>query len=242
MAKQKDHSNRNEQQLALWRRWRESGDDSHRQELLETLQPLVRSHLAQYATSPLPYEVLELQAYRMLRDALPKYNPERSNLGTFASHSLRPLSRYVQTHQNTKYLPQYLAQQYGRYENEQRKLRDKLGRDPDDIEMAKAMNLPARQIRRIRLAKSPEIAIGATERQSSGSNEASDASIERERIRDKLYYLRTTLRGKDREIFDYLTGMGRYKPISSRAEIARRTGVPIQEVYAKTRRWARLVR
>ncbi|MCK4823058.1 hypothetical protein KA005_45270, partial [bacterium] len=184
-------------------------------------------------------EVLRLRANAMLRDALPGYDPSKAGLGTYTTHSLKPMARYVQKYQNVKYLPQYLVQEYGRYENAQRVLRDKLGREPDDMEMAKAMNLPERQIRRIKLAKSPEIAVSASE--ALRSDETADDS-ETTRNKDRLYYLRTTLKGTDLKIFDLLTGMGRYKPVSDRAEIARRVGIPVSEVYAKTRRWARQVK
>jgi len=223
----------------MWRRWQQSGDENIRTELLEDLQPLVKSYLGQYSTSTLPYDVLQLKANVMLRDALAKYEPGKAGLGTYATHSLAPMSRYVQAYQNTKYLPQYLAQEYGRFENKERELRGKLGRDPDDDEMSKAMNLPVRQIRRIRLAKSPEVTVSTTEDIERPDNQQ---SLETERNKDKLYYLRTTLRGKERMVFDYLTGMGRVKPVSDRAEIAKRVGVPVEQVYAMTRRWARQVK
>ena len=230
---------RDERQLDMWKRWQKSGDENIRTQLLEDLQPLIKSNLGQYSSSPLPYEVLRLRANAMLRDALPGYLPAKAGLGTYTTHSLKPMARYVQKHQNVKYLPQYLVQEYGRYENAQRGLRDKLGREPDDREMAEVMNLPERQIRRIKLAKSPEIAISASE--ALRLNEAADDS-ESARNKDKLYYLRTTLKGTDLKIFDLLTGLGWYKPVSDRAEVARRVGIPVSEVYTKTRRWARQVR
>jgi DNA-directed RNA polymerase specialized sigma subunit len=239
MDDQQPKMTRNERQLDMWKRWQQSGDESIRTELLEDLQPLIKSHLGRYASSTLPYDNLQLRANQILRDALAKYDPSKASIGTYATHSLAPISRYVQTHQNTKYLPPYLAQEYGRFENEQRKLRNKLGREPDNEEIAEAMNLPVRHIRRIRLAKSPEVPVSTTE-----DIERPDVAqdTESERNRDKLYYLRTTLKGKDLKIFDLLTGMGRYNPISDRAEIARRVGVPVEEVYAKTRKWARQVK
>lgn len=43
-------------------------------------------------------------------------------------------------------------------------------------------------------------------------------------------------------MFDMLTGMGKQKAVTDRAEIARRLGVPVDEVYAKTRKWSRQVK
>lgn len=231
---------RDERQLEMWRNWQKSGDEGVRMALLEDLTPLIKSNLSQYSTSTLPHEALSLKAHVMARDALAGYDPTKgASIGTYLTNSLKPMSRYVQKYQNTKYLPQYLVQEYGRFESAEAKLRDELGRPPEDIEIAKRMNLPERQIRRIRLAKSPEIAVSASENME--FDEAAD-DMERTRNADKLYYLRTTLSGKDRQIFDYLTGMGSVKPISDRAEIARKLGIPVAEVYAKTRRWARQVK
>jgi len=234
---------RDERQLDTWKRWQNTGDENIRKELLGDLQPLIKSNLGQYATSTLPYGVLRLRANTMLRDALAQYDPNRgASIGTYTTHSLRPMSRYVQKYQNTKYLPQYLVQEYGRFENAQNKLRDKLGREPRDEEMSKAMNLSERQIRRIKLGKSPEVAISSIEGMETNKDfEIADDS-ESIRNRDKLYYLRTTLKGNDLKAFDLLTGMGRYNPVSDRAEIAKRIGVPVEDVYSMTRRWARQVK
>lgn len=231
---------RDERQLDMWKRWQKEGDEGVMTDLLSDLQPLIKSNLGQYSSSPLPYEVLRLRANVMLRDALSTYDPNKgASLGTYATHSMKPMSRYVQKYQNTKYLPQYLAQQYGRYENAEAQLRDKLGRDPDDEELSRAMNLSVRNIQRIRLAKSPEMPVSVSEEIGS---EQSMGDAESSRNRDRLFYLRTTLKGKDRQMFDMLTGMGKQKAVTDRAEIARRLGVPVDEVYAKTRKWSRQVK
>jgi len=234
---------RDERQLDLWKRWQKSGDEGIRKELLTDLQPLIRHNLGLFSTSTLPYGVLRLKANTMLRDALSKYDPNRgASIGTFTTHSLMPMSRYVQKYQNVKYLPQYLVQEYGRFENEQRKLRDKLGREPRDEELGKALNLSERQIRRIKLGKSPEVAISTIEGMDTDKTFQKEDQTQSIRNRDKLFYLRTTLKGTERKVFDLLTGMGRYKPVSDRAEIARRVGVPVEQVYSMTRKWARQVK
>jgi len=230
---------RDERQIDMWKKWQSSGDSAIRAELLEDLKPLIKTNLGQFSNSTMPFEVLELRANAMLRDALATYDPSKAGIGTYATNALKPMSRYVQKYQNTKYLPTYLFQEYGRFENAERELRDKLGRDPDDNELSGHMGISARNVRRIRLAKSPEIPTSTSE--NLAIDETTDDS-ERVRNRDRLYYLRTTLKGKDLQIFDLLTGMGKSKPISDRAEIARITGVPVSDVYSKTRKWARLAR
>jgi len=234
---------RDERQLDLWKRWQKSGDENIRKDLLTDLQPLIKHNLGQYSTSTLPYGVLRLKANVMLRDALAKYDPSRgASIGTYTTNSLMPMTRYVQKYQNTKYLPQYLVQEYGRFENEQRKLRDKLGREPSDEEMSKALNLSERQIRRIKLGKSPEVAISTIEGMETAKTFQKEDKAQSIRNRDKLFYLRTTLKGAELRAFDLLTGMGKYKPVSDRNEIAKRIGVPVEQVYSMTRKWARQVK
>jgi len=101
------------------------------------------------------------------------------------------------------------------------------------------MGLSERQIRRIRLAKSPEVPVSLDE--ATEIREKATGRLETERNRDKLYYFRTTLKGKDLELFDMLTGMGSVKPVSDTSEIARRLKIPIGRVYSTTKRWRRLL-
>lgn len=231
---------RNDNQLAMWKRWQKEGDDDIRADLIEDLQPLIKKNIAQYSNSPLPYGAIQLKANAIVRDSLAKYDPSKgASVGTYITNSMKPISRYVQKYQNTKYLPSHLASQYGRFENAERELRDKLGRAPLDTEVAKHMKLNERQIRRIRLAKSPEVPVSLDEATEIRQKEQGvDVTA---RNKDKMYYLRTTLKDNDLKIFDMLTGMGDSKPVSDSGEIARRLKLPVSTVYSKVKRWRRQV-
>lgn len=221
-----------ERQLGYWTKWQQTGDEKYRTKLLADLKPLIKHNISQYSQSTLPYEVIELEATAMAKDALGNYNPTKAGLGTYVTNSIKPISRFVQGHQNVKYLPSHLAREFGRYEAAERAFRNKEGREPTEEEMAKKMGLTPRQIKRIALAKAPEFSTSVLE------GDDIDPNSIRNLNKDKMYYLRSSLSGKEKKVFDYLTGMGRYKP-TNRKEISKKLNIPMSEIYTMTRQWSR---
>jgi len=231
-----DKQTQADRQLGYWTKWQQTGEEKHRTKLLEDLKPLIKYNIGQYSSSPLPFEVLELKANAMVRDALKDYNPVKAGIGTYVTNSLKPMSRYVQGHQNVKYIPNYLSQEYGRYEAAERTFRNETGREPTEEEMAKKMGLTPRQVKRIALAKAPEFSTSVLE------GDDADSDSLRSLNKDKMYYLRATLKGNERKAFDLLSGMGKYKPVTDREEIAKRLNIPVSDVYTMTRRWSRTLK
>lgn len=224
---------RNEQQLDMWMKWQQSGKDEYMEQLLDSLQPIIKSNLTQYTASPIPYPVLQAQANIFVRDAMKDYNPTKAALGTYATNSLMQMSRFVQKHQNVKYLPEYLSSEYGRMDDAERGMFSKLKREPTDAELAGHMNLPEDQVARIRLAKSPE-------RLLSMEFDQDDVPIS-DRVskshEDAAAYLRSALKGKERQAWDMMSAGE-----TNSAAIASKLQIPVPQIYAYRRRWTNILR
>lgn len=224
---------RNEQQLDMWLKWQQSGDNDYMEQLLDSLQPIIKSNLTQYSASPIPYPVLQAQANIFVRDAMKDYNPTKSAIGTYATNSLMQMNRYVQKHQNVKYLPEYLSSEYGRIDDAERSLYSKLKREPTDAELAKHMKMPEDQVARIRLAKSPERLMSMEFSQDDVSPSERTTSAHE----DAAAYLRASLKGKERQAWDMMSAGE-----ANSATIASKLNVPVAQIYAYRRRWSNMLR
>jgi DNA-directed RNA polymerase specialized sigma subunit/adenylate kinase family enzyme len=224
---------RNEQQLDMWMKWQQSGKDEYMEQLLDSLQPIIKSNLTQYTASPIPYPVLQSQANIFVRDALKDYNPTKSALGTYATNSLMQMSRFVQKHQNVKYLPEYLSSEYGRMDDAERSMFSKLKREPTDAELAGHMGLPEDQVARIRLAKSPERLLSMEFDQDDVPISARVSKSHE----DAAAYLRSALKGKERQAWDMMSSGE-----TNSAAIASKLQIPVDSIYAYRRRWTNILR
>jgi len=224
-----------EHQLGLWKQWQQTQDDEYLEQLLDSLTPLFKHILDKYTQYPIPYNVLMHKSMMLARDAMSKYNPEKSKLSTFVVNQIQPIDRFVKQYQNISYVPEFLSKEFGRFEVAQQALSDQLGHTPNDAELAEYMEIPQAHIERIRAAK-------AQATLSSGHmSEHEDLLIDttRSKLDNTAVYLRAQLEGKEREAFDKLYS---YRGGHLKAEdLAKQIGVTPADIYAWRRKWTRLL-
>jgi len=226
---------REQLQMDLWKQWKETDDDQVMSELLDSLTPLFKSNIQKYTQYPIPYNVLLHQAMVHARNALGKYDPEKAKMNTFLTSQLQPLDRFVKKYQNVAYLPEFLAQQFGRFEYAEQGLVHDLGRAPTIQEISDKMVIPTKHVERIQAAK-------ANTKFMSGMPESSEDELEgttQQRLQDNLQYLREELSGSELKAFDSLSGVSG-DPIKAQA-VAKNLGVDVQQVYTWRRRWTKIL-
>jgi hypothetical protein len=131
-----DISARQDQDLTLWREWKQTGRADKLEALLTRLQPLIYREVSKWQSS-VPGPALEAKARLLTAEALKTYDPNRgASIGTHVTSRLRKLSRSVYPYQNVARLPENKQLLYNTYSVAQNQLVDDLGRDPTSEEMA----------------------------------------------------------------------------------------------------------
>lgn len=222
-----------QQQQDLWTQWSVSKDDAKMSELLDSIQPLIKSRITKFVRGPIPYSVLLGQANLLARDALEKYDPSKAQMTTFLVHQLRPMERFVSQNQNIKYVPEHISADFGRYENTLRTLENTLGRHPTHKEMAKEMKITPRNVSLIEKGIAPEQIVSSVPSEMGDELQFSEEISSRQG--DLAAYLRTELSGNQLKAFDMISG-GKGKARSPQ-EIADKLKVDVGDIYSWRRQW-----
>lgn len=131
--------------------------------LLQTLQPVIDTAVMSYAgqsASP----TIRSRAKLMALKALDTYDPARGNVRTHLLSQLQSLRRLSAQNQNIISIPEQVGLDYTRLSESENELRDQLGRDPSDDELADATGLSTRRIQKIRAFNQP-VSEGMTTRE-----------------------------------------------------------------------------
>lgn len=99
----------------------------------------------------------------MALKALDSYDANKGNVRTHLLSQLQSLRRISAQSQNIISIPEQVGLDFGHMTESENQLRDELGRDPTDDELADATNLSRRRIQKIRAFNQP-VSEGATMR------------------------------------------------------------------------------
>jgi DNA-directed RNA polymerase specialized sigma subunit len=100
----------------------------------------------------------------MALKALDTYDPARGNVRTHLLSQLQSLRRASAQAQNIISIPEQVSLDFSRLNENENELRDRLGRDPSDDELADSTGLSVRRIRKVRAFNQP-VAEGMTTRE-----------------------------------------------------------------------------
>jgi RNA polymerase primary sigma factor len=131
--------------------------------LLGTLQPVIDTAVMSYAgqnASP----TIRSRAKMMALKALDTYDPKRGNVRTHLLSQLQSLRRLSAQAQNIITIPEQVGLDYSRLNESEGELRDQLGRDPTDDELADQTGLSKKRIQKIRAFNQP-VSEGMTTRE-----------------------------------------------------------------------------
>jgi hypothetical protein len=125
-----------EDDLAAWKKWNSSQNMSDLQSVLKRLDPIVHKEVNRWQGT-LARPLLELEAKRLAIHGIRTYRPTAgAALSTHVTNQLKKLSRISYTHQNIARIPEYQTLKFHTFNNAQKALEDKLGRDPTAAELS----------------------------------------------------------------------------------------------------------
>lgn len=137
---------RQDQDLTLWREWKQTGRTDKLEALLNRLQPLIYRETSKWQAA-VPGPALEAKARLLTAEALKTYDPNRgASIGTHVTSRLRKLSRSVYPYQNVARLPENKQLLYNSFMVAHNQLVDDLGRDPSTDELADHLKWSSKKV------------------------------------------------------------------------------------------------
>lgn len=132
--------------------WKAAPSPHTADKLLKALDPVIQSSLRTFAggsKSP----TLKSRAKMIILDSLPRYDPKRAKLRTHLMVNLQSLHRAHAEENQIISVPERVRLHQHKLVMAENELRDKLGRDPSDMELSEHTGLSRKRIGHVRKAK-----------------------------------------------------------------------------------------
>jgi len=200
-------------EVELFSLYKKDGNKSHRQKLVKSLTPLIRSQANKYSNSGLPYDALELEGRRLAGMAVDTYDPKMgTQLNTHVVNYLQKLSRFTTTYQNVGHIPEPRALMLGKFETLYSNLEDQLGREPTVMELSDAMQVPPREIERIQSERRNDLHMELAGAEDEGGFQYYITLDEGDpKLKDAVEFVYFDANGTDKKILEYTFGVGGVK-------------------------------
>jgi DNA-directed RNA polymerase specialized sigma subunit len=204
-------SNRQQQDLDMWREWKRTNDPKVLNNLVDNLNPLIQREVQKWGTT-VPRPALESKARVLTAEALKTYDPNRgAAVGTHVASRIRKLSRHVYPYQNVARLPENKQLNYNTFQVAQSRLVDNLGRDPSAAELSDELGWTPRKVNDFQKS------FGRRELVESEGAYLDDDTGDRTLV-DFYYH---GLNPNDQRMFEDITGYGG-KPTKSNSQLMRK--------------------
>lgn len=193
--------NRKQNELDLFKKWKQTGDKKHFQDLYGSMKNLIydAAKKASYGSN-VPEVAHRIYAAQNFYDALRTYDPSKgSALQTHVHNAVHQKAKRLNyMYQNLGHIPEPRAQQIGVYQNEYQALHDSLGREPSTAELADKLNWNMKDITRIQKELRKDLAVGE------GTEEV--PFFESPKEEEVLNYLYFDLSPEEKVVYEYIFG------------------------------------
>jgi RNA polymerase primary sigma factor len=209
---------------AEYHAWKKNPTPTNNTAFLKHLSPVIDSALTSYGMGNAASPVLRSRARVMALQAMRSYDPKKGNIRTHVLSHLRGLQRISGQQQQIISLPERVAIQRNQLIQAEDELRDRLGRDPSDLEIADATSLSPKRLAYLRLAIPPTAEGTLTQEDDEGNMqmpELGGGGQPHDAWADFVYY---DLSPTDQLIMDYSLGRNG-SPKLPLHDIARRLGI-----------------
>lgn len=214
-----------QQELELWERWKNTGDNSALNSLVTSYQPVVNKTLSKYQTvATIPRSALEAQSKKLLIDGFKTYDPNKGTaLNTHIINYQKGLYRYVTQNKDFVRMPEHRARKVGLFINVNEQLKDKLDREPTSLELAEELSWDINEVERM----SKEIVKDLIQNQGGEDGhliafKSFDDFGRQKEILEMLYY---DLDPEEKLVYEYIYGVGGKPQLETTGEIASMMGV-----------------
>jgi len=209
----------------LIKNWQEHRDEESLLRILKTYDKLLQYHANKYKTTPIPYNLILLEAKRWLIKAVETYNPnKKAGFNTHLTNYLRKLFRFVGVNQNLAKIPEQRIRKINIYLTTKAKLEDRLGREPSDAELSDELSWSIKEIQRLRNELNRAEILNFGEDYSYG-----DLGIESDKISKALKIVYYSGSKEEQFIIEHTTNIFGKKQLSI-AEIAKKLKIPESKV------------
>jgi DNA-directed RNA polymerase specialized sigma subunit len=204
--------------------WKATPNPATNTSLLKAVSPVIDTALRSYGTqSP----TLRSRAKQMTLSAMQTYDPSRGKLRTHLLSQLQGLRRYSAQEQNIISLPEQVALDQKFLHDQENNLRDFLGRDPSDAEIADHTGISLKRLNYVRQFK-PPLAESTVSRPTDDGSDILEPGVRHLGRDDEgeawLDFVYADLGDTDRVIMDYTLGRNG-SPKLPVTEVARRLGI-----------------
>lgn len=203
--------------------WLRDKSPANMSKVLEAYAPTINSEITRYSG---PKNLLRSRAKVLAVKAVKSFNPmSGAKLNSWIVTNLKPLSRYSIQQRDVK-VPEVAARQAAAVNAATMSLKDELGRDPTDEEIADETGMSVKRVKDVRAKAVASVNSGAFDDMGDGDDDFSGTPgvVEPSKVpfaQDVVYH---DLSDTDRFIFDSATGMHGAERIPA-VEVARRLGI-----------------
>jgi len=203
-------SDRKKKDIELWKTWSMTQSQDDLNALVKHVTPIIQSQVNKLNTGNIPKSALEAKATSLVIDSLSGYDPKKTQLNTYLTWQLKPLNRYVYTHQNIGKIPESRITRIGDMQRAFNAFNDKFGREPKPEELADTLAMPVSEIKLLQKELRKDYSAGYGDLDLHTTNTAFD---------DAVWTLWGEVDGQERDVLEYIYGI-HGKPKLSPSEIA----------------------
>lgn len=200
----RDLRKRQQREMQMWTDWKDGGMRPQQlRPLIKSFQPLINSEANRWAPRirDLPPAAIRAEFTDQFVSALKTYDPGRgAALNTHIRHQLKKAQRFVTTYQNPGRIPENRIYQIRKLQDAETRLDEQYGRAPTALELADEMKQSPRQIEL--LQKEIRRSLPTSQFEADPSVHIPSAS------KQTLRLLQYDLNDEERQVFEYLYGMG----------------------------------
>lgn len=211
-------------EMELWRRWKDGGQKPEDvAPLLKSFKPLINSRSSTYKgrVKLIPDAAIDAEFQIRFVDALRTYNPDKGSLGTYVYRYLDKAKRFIAENQNVGRIPENRIYKIKEYQKAREAMTEDLGRVPTDKDLAKKLKWSEAEVGRMDSELRNDLL--------SQGFEDDPYALSPSKSEEVLRLFKYELVGKEREVYEYLTGFGRPQLLST-GEIAKQTGMADYQV------------
>lgn len=202
--------------------WLKNKSPENMSRVVDAFAPTINSEIMRYSG---PKPLLRSRAKVLAVKAVKSFDPmSGARLNSWIVTNLQPLSRYSIKQRDIQ-IPEVAARQAAEVSRVTEYLKDDLGRDPTDDEIADEIGISPKRVAAVRKMAVPSVVSGSFDDSEDGENVSTAPAVE---TPSQVPYAQEAvyqgLDRSDRLIFDHLTGMHGKKQLSGK-EIAAMLGV-----------------
>jgi len=198
-----------------WKVWDSAKTSKNMDKVIAQVQPLILHHVGRMSTGNIPRSALEARATSIVVDAIPKYDPSKTQLNTFLTWQLKQLNRYVYKHQNLGKIPESRIVNIGAVTRAKEELKGLYGKEPTLTQVADHIKVPLSEVKLLERELRKDIA-----------SEFSKQDMFRSTTEDidAVYTVWADSKNKDKLVLEYLYGLNGKSQLSL-PEISDKLGI-----------------